>query len=275
MKKKYAIFTIMIGKNKSYSYVENNFEYYAKKIDADLIICKEENFSKSYSSSKTYGVFGLERIQILELLNHYERVLCLDSDIIIHPEAPNIFENYPDDNYMYLLNEGLVFDRSYLLKKTIQILNENEILKHVHTRCTYYNVGVILFSKKQREFFEKINFKEIEKIIFDVNYFEQTYFNYLFMKYKFKVKELDHRFNWMDMFGRRSKRLDAHFIYYAGFGFTNRKDRKYELMIDDLFTFYSETLNGMIPPKKNAYYALRRFFYKNHFPINIPLLNYF
>jgi len=46
----------------------------------------------------------------------------------------------------------------------------------------------------------------------------------------------------MDMFGRRSKRLDAHFIYYAGFGFTNRKDRKYELMIDDLFTFYSETL---------------------------------
>ncbi|MEZ8185552.1 glycosyltransferase [Shewanella sp. 5S214] len=105
---KKAIFTLAIGdENPMYRAALLSFEQYAQKVGADLIVSKEFHYPITITDPQhTASPAWTEKLYIKEILKQYDRVLYVDADIIIQPDAENIFEVYDDLNTVYLFNEG-------------------------------------------------------------------------------------------------------------------------------------------------------------------------
>lgn len=60
-------------------------EEYAKRVQADVIVL----------TGRTQGWWGLEKLRMTPYVEQYERSLFVDCDVLIKPDAPNIFEHVP------------------------------------------------------------------------------------------------------------------------------------------------------------------------------------
>ena len=89
---KYVILVSSINQD-FFDIVRPSFENYCKKHDLDLIINRQERV-KHNVKMRIRGMF--ERFQIYNLLDRYERVCYVDSDIYIKSNSPNIFEIVPE-----------------------------------------------------------------------------------------------------------------------------------------------------------------------------------
>ncbi len=233
---KKAIFTIMIGNDPSYPLVYQSFEKYAKRVGADLIRVTE--FSKhntilSQGHLQRHAAW-FEKTQMGNLLKKYDRVLYLDADIIISPNAPDIFEKYTDRTCMYMLNEGLHADRSKTIEQITAILPLNKLWPEK----SYYNIGVMLMSRESN-LFEHVNIEDLLKLPGKVSMYEQTYFNYLIVRNNLKAESLSPDFNRMELFGKDNY-LKAYFIHYAGGGFCKHVKLRYRTIINDYIKLYDE-----------------------------------
>jgi len=212
------IVTIMLGEDPSYHFAEQSFRFYAERVNADFIIIS--NAGELNSSIRPRNVFEVAMLQKLKLrgfLDLYERVLYVDADIIIHPNADNIFQRYSNEKMLYMFNEGLVSDRSRelrLIESVGQVEHSND----------YYNVGVILFSR-HAPLVDNIEEEIFSAIYQSSGFFEQTYINYWIKKNSVNVCNLDPAFNRMSVCGPREDRLAANFIHYAGHGYCRRSLR--------------------------------------------------
>jgi len=97
---KNAIITISIGKenNKILSLSQPFFEMYAKNCNVDFIIINKASIN-AHNNHPHY-----EKFQLLDYLNDYDRILFLDSDIIVQEHTPNLFEIVPETHI------GAVYD---------------------------------------------------------------------------------------------------------------------------------------------------------------------
>lgn len=226
----------MIGNDPSYPIVYQAFEKYAKRVGADLIRVTE------FSKHNTILLQGLlqrhaawfEKTQMGELLKKYDRVLYLDADILISPNAPDIFEKYSDSTCMYMLNEGLRADRSKAIQQITEILS----LDKPWPEKSYYNIGVMLMSRESN-LFEHVNIEELLRLPGKVSMYEQTYFNYVIIREGLKIESFSPDFNRMELFGQENYH-QAYFIHYAGGGFCKHIKLRYRTILEDYFKLYNE-----------------------------------
>ena len=80
-----------------------------------------------------------------------------------------------------------------------------------------------------------------------IQYYEQTYFNYLVHREGLKHEPLDGRFNRMDALGEEGY-LDASFIHYAGRGYTNSTLKREARFTAD----FAKLFDGLIESDKLA-----------------------
>lgn len=227
----------MLGHDPSFPFVKKTFQRYAEKTGADLIITRKPHYKVVKNTFMNRALVAFyEKFYLFELLKTYERVLYIDADILITPNAPDVFKTFPDDK-LYLLEEGALTDHSnsidYMVKHFPNDLGnwgaENEV-KH------YYNAGVMLWSctYSLSGYFDlsflKNNFSKIP-------FHDQTYLSYLINRYQYPVEHLDKKFNYMNLFPAEG-RFDAYFIHYAGWAFGKKKSTRYRTIIKDYFVFY-------------------------------------
>lgn len=83
-----CLITVVTGEKyvNMFNKVRHNYEEYCKRIGADFIIL--ENF--------TQGWWGLEKFRIKPFVEAYENTCFIDSDILIQPNAPDIFKIVPN-----------------------------------------------------------------------------------------------------------------------------------------------------------------------------------
>jgi lipopolysaccharide biosynthesis glycosyltransferase len=203
-KTKNCIVTIAIGDNKIYPICTKSIEDYAKKINVDYKIIKDNQ----------YPLPHLNKLRIKNLLNIYDRILFLDADILVSPKAPDIFHLHKDNSKLYIFNEGKYIDRKNTVIKTAHFFNfKNWSMNKIG--YNYYNTGVMLLSKKQKKLFEKFDLELYLKNQELHDFYEQSYLNYIIQKYKIKIEELNPEWNRMSHLGFEG-RLNAYFIHYAG-----------------------------------------------------------
>lgn len=99
MKNKKAIATLAVGKRFS-KMVEKtckkNWKLYAEKYGYDLIICEELWDNSDFGKSRCAAwqkCLALSQ----DWSKNYEKIVWLDTDIIIHPNAPDICADVPED----------------------------------------------------------------------------------------------------------------------------------------------------------------------------------
>ena len=202
MKKKNLVLTITIGDDyKKISKITHpTIKKYAKKIKADFLCIDSVKISKTTPH--------WEKFQIFDLLNHYERIIYLDTDLIVRSDCPNLFEIVPD-YALGMFNEARFTDRS---KEMMIDICKSYDKKIPGWNGKYYNSGVIVLSKQHKELFKKPDLE-----IF--NFYEQSYLNMIIAEKTVIMHDLHYSFNRMTCLDRfiGEDRHASYIIHYAGY----------------------------------------------------------
>jgi ADP-heptose:LPS heptosyltransferase/lipopolysaccharide biosynthesis glycosyltransferase len=191
---KKALVTLAIGKQAQdmLEIARPSFKLYADKIKADFVVIDEEKINAGYPN--------LEKFQIGELLDKYDRILYLDVDIIIHPGCPDLFSIVSKEAL------GVVPDCSDgkwgNINRFKEIVAAQNILGGVGWSSGYFNSGVMVLSRIHKDIFT--NPENREKI--SSQFRDQTLINYNFQKLwqqdqSIDIFILDKKFNGMEING--------------------------------------------------------------------------
>ena len=180
---------------------------YAERIGADFIDCEEA------VGGIGNGVYQYRIMKHYDLHEEYDRILHLDTDMLLTPNCPNLFEEVPYDHIASIYE-----DIGSRQPQRVQcMLNAQQQFGDIGWREKYINTGVFVTSEVHRDIYQKI----------DGKYFvdwgtDDIHIGYLINKYGYKVKELSYHYNHMTMFSEEWNnspcRFDSHIIHYAGRG---------------------------------------------------------
>lgn len=184
------------------------FRTYADKCDADFRIIKGKAPFLDDDNQPHYRI-----LKVFELLQTYDRILCLDSDMIINKNCPNIFEEVPE-NMIGSIYEDVgtrVADRRH------KIAHIQALWGDVNWRTGYTNAGTFLVSKQHQDIFRPHNNK-----FWLAGGSVDLHVSYNIHKYNLKVHPLEYKWNHMTMFSEdwngNANRFDSYIIHYAGRG---------------------------------------------------------
>lgn len=197
-----AVVTITMGKNYEFiaSLTHDSIRAYAKKIGAEFVVLDKQLVSVS---SPHY-----EKFQIYDLLNKYERIAFIDTDVVIRPDCPNLFDVVSPKKFG-AFDEGAIMERKESMRQCCRDYGEEDAFKDWNGK--YYNTGIMVISRIHKDIFEKP-----EKEVW--NYYEQSYLNLKFLKLKTKMHDLDYKFNRMHALDKVTgeHRLKSYIVHYAG-----------------------------------------------------------
>jgi len=184
---------------------------YAEKCGADFIVLNGSEISTFPVVTPHYLKFKL-----YDLLKDYDRIIYLDTDIVVSPTAANLFE-IVNEKRIGLLDEAKYQERSGLVARMAEVKSLD--IQGLDLR-SYFNTGVMVLSKQHRPLFAPF----FRAPLPTDGFFEQTYLNYRIAKQHsqaprtFGLHYLSNWHNWMSFFWgpNLEMRLLGHFIHYAG-----------------------------------------------------------
>jgi len=186
---------------------------YAERIGADFIVLDEAVDCEEAVGGIGNGVYQYRIMKHYDLHEEYDRILHLDTDMLLTPNCPNLFEEVPYDHIASIYE-----DIGSRQPQRVQcMLNAQQQFGDIGWREKYINTGVFVTSEVHRDIYQKI----------DGKYFvdwgtDDIHIGYLINKYGYKVKELGYHYNHMTMFSEEwnnsACRFDSHIIHYAGRG---------------------------------------------------------
>jgi len=198
---------------------------YAKQCGADFFILDQPPEQDVIEGGKHLPHYRI--MKLYDILADYERVLSIDSDILINNGCPNIFDVVPETHIGYVV-EDVGTRRGKRIKLIQQI---QKAWGNVGWEHGYMNGGVLVVSKGHRNIFTSHQGK------FWMGWASvQTHINYLIYKHKHPVFHLPFQWNHMTMFSekwnKRADRFDSYIIHYAGSGGFEVKKRINQIEID-------------------------------------------
>lgn len=214
---KIAIVTISIGDfySKMAEITHPNIKSYADKIGADFI---------TLTDIGSHSLPHYRKLDIAALLDKYDRILYIDTDILVRDDTPNLFDIVPNDSL------GIFEEGKYHKDRIAQFKNFCLETGYDFSRWKgkYYNTGVMLLSKQHKNILDAPE-NEVE------HFFEQSYLNAMIDYRDVKVFELDYKFNRMPWFDQiiPDERYDSYFIHYAGMSLHMPEQELLELIAKD------------------------------------------
>ena len=235
MKNKFAMVTRCNEKAADLAAVTHpTLKCYATRWKADFIVLDGE-----YCKSEDYQLNHYMILQVGELLDDYERIIVIDSDVIILPDCPDPFGIVDEDKI------GSIYE-----DKGSRQEHRRQIIKDIQAKFGdvgwtegYINSGFLVVSKRHKKIFEKINGELWTEFGFD-----DPLLAYNAHKHGFKIQELPCKWNFMSMHGESwngsQSRFNAFIIHYSGAAMfeddlsgrirgTNDLDSRMRLIIDD------------------------------------------
>jgi hypothetical protein len=200
-----AIITLSIGEKREFTNQSHyTFKRYAEKIGVDFLVYDDIVIPSEYSSincgrtDKAHKVYVKKIIAIHETLKKYNRILYLDDSCYISEDCPNLFSFVPE-NFMAMHNEGaLEFIHGVWAESNKSVMNNN--LPFIPRR-NYFNSGIILASSCHKDIFSSdFAAHETFRKLFECNFVDQTYLNYIVNAQKIPYITLGQLFSKMYVF---------------------------------------------------------------------------
>src|SRR3990170_5572970 len=201
---KKAIVTIVSGEEtrKMWEGTGTSFLHYAQKTGAELVVLDS---SRLWMPSPHWL-----KLDLYALLTRFDRIIYLDSDILIRPDCPDLFDVIPKEK-LGIFNEGKFSPRAMAIHEC-KVRFRDDLPGW--DGMSYYNTGVMVLSKIHRNIFEKP--EQVPKLRFAFG--EQTFLNWRIIKGNFPIQELNWKFNRMSLMNKHlgMTRLDSYIVHYAG-----------------------------------------------------------
>lgn len=176
-----AVVTLCIGKEYSLGELTHPLlAAYAKKVEADFIVIDSEKLNLGY--------LHYEKNQIYDLLAIYDRIIYLDTDVIVTPECPNLFEIVPEEKF----GAFLVSNHTYFHDGAIKDIQQE--LGNLNWERTYFNSGVMVVSQAHRQVFS-IDNDLLQWVSTKRSFYEQTILNYAVQKLGIEIYDIGYKFN--------------------------------------------------------------------------------
>ena len=200
---------------------------YSEKLDVPHIPIME----RKYTSKDDRFPLHIEKLQVGDFLEEFDRVLLLDSDILINPRAEDIFENYKGD-CLFAYDEG----HNNWIPEEVNNLEEIYNVKFPYNRShkVHLNGGVVIYSQSSKKLFKSFNYNEFNPSFYPHGG-EQSYFNSLIARNNIPFDYLNPLYNWCvyETEEKFRNRIFSSFIHYAGGGFYLNKQSREKQIIDD------------------------------------------
>lgn len=170
---------------------------YANKMHADFIII----------DSPELGISPIhyEKYQLANLLNKYERVLFIDTDVVVRPNSPDLFEYVPKNMFGAYLASKHSDCHDASLEKV------QDELGSLGWKKDYFNSGVMVLSRDHQPLFD------LSHGCFN-GFYEQTQLNYNLQKLKLPFFDIGFQYNHVELIGEPISNETSYFIHYAGPG---------------------------------------------------------
>jgi len=171
---------------------------YAMRIGADFIVIREPDVELPHWN----------KYQLRGLLDRYDRIIYLDTDLIVRDDCPDLFEMVPEDR-IGLFNEGNFAPREASMAE-VALLYQEPLKKKWDG--DYYNTGVMVLSRIHRDLFV------LPEKILDTGMYEQSYLDLRILNDEWPVHELEYRLNRMTILDPLTgeNRLASYIVHYAG-----------------------------------------------------------
>lgn len=202
-------------------YAEVSFpllQKYAQKCGAD--------FYTKYQENPKHDYIGYQKWDYVNFLNYYDRILHIDTDMIVRENTPNLFDIVAPNEF------GAVDEHQFASPSIEQpyVDRYQDLINYAGPDFSpkfYINVGMFLFSAEHYHLFDTV-----DKAPF---YKEQTVLNYLLHYHRVKMKLLDPKFNFMSIMENHGlDKKDAHIVHYAGGWRGYSTDEVIRLMKEDM-----------------------------------------
>ncbi len=206
-----AIVTIAIGEHgeEMAKITHPLMRAYAEYTGAEFIVIDKPFFLDRF------GKHTYEKLNCYKLLEEYERIIFLDSDILISLGSPDLFEIVPESVF------GASNEYFYPMRERDISLTQIE-LGPIEWEHPYFNAGMMVFSKAHKELFNPED-PDLQHWVFSdfrnnhVNLLnDQPYFNYKLNKIGYEFIDLGTKFNLTRAIRDTKIRFRAYFIHYAG-----------------------------------------------------------
>lgn len=197
---------------------------YAKRNDAEFIVIDKPKYVGKLK------LLTYEKLQVWELLDgRYDQIVFVDTDILIAPDAPSVFDMCPLDTF------GAASEESYSMSKVHRDVTQSKLGK-VNWVNPYFNSGMMVFGIAHREMFNPESQILGDWIGDDSNQdhimSDQPILNYLVNRLNFKMIDFGYKFNHTRVIRDTKIRFRSHFIHYAGPS-GHRYGTRYEQMEKD------------------------------------------
>lgn len=211
------------------------FKRFADKWNADFIVLNHT----TYIPNDDHDIW--RSLQFGDVLCDYDRIIALDTDVLINKTCPNLFEVVDEDKI------GAVYEDvgSRQVNRRARIKTIQKEFGDVGWKSGYFNMGVVVLSKRHRGIFRLFNGKAFNQDRKINGYCgEQSHYGYMIKVDGHNIQELDYRYNHMSMFSESwngsPSRFDSFMIHYAGGGrFPDKRNRSVpELIRDDVKKIY-------------------------------------
>lgn len=204
-----ALVTLNIGNRKEAAWSQPFFERYCQRFGLEPVVIKERRLHLKPNPWKPRLGIHMEKFQMADLFDQYDRIAYLDSDVLIHPEAPDVFDEVDAGEI------GCVFEDvgAEAWKRDEEWQRAEALLGSLPGKHRYFNAGVLVFGKVHQPLFD------LKHGIPGGRWPDQTFLNYHSRKLGMAIRELPRAFNFLPAFPdwqEASVRTEQYFVHYAG-----------------------------------------------------------
>ncbi len=183
---------------------------YADRCGVDFIVIGERKVNEKYGLDERY-----EKFQLYDLIDDYEQIAFIDTDILISPKAPSLFDLVPLDRFAAASEAGFS-------KAGRDIDLTQKILGEVQWRNTYFNSGVMVLGKKHKQVFDPARpelklWSTGEFRANEINLLnDQPYLNHRLNDLGIELLDLGYKYNHTRVITDTHTRFNSYLIHYAG-----------------------------------------------------------
>lgn len=233
------IYQVYVGNsNPLYDICCKSVNEYAKRINAEHIIQREpilkirpKNSQRSIEAVERLGYLPIyEKENAFDLLQAFDNILILDSDIFVKPTAPNIFNEIGNYSFAGVVEREMPITKKYAskIKKYSNgqygpLKDEADFLWN-DLGAEFFNMGLMLCNQTLRTYLnnetaqEFITRKEFERFVNGEGAWkwstDQTLLNYWLKKYKINSKHLNWKWNALYRGIEDHKLKEAYFVHF-------------------------------------------------------------
>jgi len=187
------------GRSQPYQYAIDSWTVWCKKNNCELFVLTERIYPESYMNANWHKLFVFQLLDANDI--SYDQIMIVDADTIIHPNAPNVFDE-ADHKFCAVHNFG-----SYdWICRSIENYKKHLFPNIDVPLFDYFNSGVIICNKQHKNFYEKIikfYLDNQEKIIILQNTYnvgtDQPVLNFFVQQENIDYKQLGYQWNMQDM----------------------------------------------------------------------------